>query len=91
MNDRIFSTSVDLSYVYRPFAVPPLKDDLLLELQVTGEDAKEGTAWEGDTVADSARKITLETFALDESASVQVRVACGTMARWPRSDGSKLG
>ena len=68
-----------------------MKDDLLLELQVTGEDAKEGTAWEGDTVADSARKITLETLALDESASVQVRVACGTMARWPRSDGSKLG
>ncbi|KZT65882.1 uricase [Daedalea quercina L-15889] len=71
VNDRIFSTSIDLSYVYRPFAVPPLKDDLLLELEVTSEDAKEGTAWEGDTVADNARKITLETFALDESASVQ--------------------
>ncbi|TFY56111.1 hypothetical protein EVJ58_g7837 [Rhodofomes roseus] len=75
VNDRIFSTSIDLSYVYRPFAVPPLKDDLLLELAVTGDDAQEGTAWEADTVADSARKITLETFALDESASVQVRAS----------------
>ena len=87
VNDRIFSTSIDLSYVYRPFAVPPPKDDLLLELEVTGEDAKEGTAWEGDTVADSARKITLETFALDESASVQVRVLCAGIAECQRPDG----
>ncbi|KAH9925498.1 uricase [Fomitopsis serialis] len=71
VNDRILSTSIDLEYVYRPFAVPALKDDLLLALEVAGEDAQAGTAWEADTVADSARKITLETFAIDESASVQ--------------------
>lgn len=91
VNDRIFSTSIDLSYVYRPFAVPALKDDLLLELEVTGEDAKEGTAWESDTVADSARKITLETFALDESASVQVRAAQCAQCQDPNFIGTSSG
>ena len=36
----------------------------------SAEQAK-GTAWDGDAVAAVARDITLEVFALDESASVQ--------------------
>lgn len=32
-----------------------------------------GSAWDGESVAEEARKITLEVFAVDESASVQVR------------------
>lgn len=75
VNDRIFSTAVDLSYVYKPFAVPPPTDEKKLLVNVSGTDAEAGTPWEGETVAENARKITLETFAEDESASVQVRLA----------------
>ncbi|OSX59142.1 hypothetical protein POSPLADRAFT_1041273 [Postia placenta MAD-698-R-SB12] len=71
VNDRIFSTSIDLSYVYKPFAVPAPSDEKKLVVDLTGKHAEAGTPWDGEKVAHSARKITLETFALDESASVQ--------------------
>lgn len=66
VNDRIFSTSVDLSYTFKPFAVPALGDEnqLLFEFQ---------PEWDGEAVAAAARKTTLDVFATDESASVQVR------------------
>lgn len=38
----------------------------------TAKDA--GGAWDGESVAVDARKVTLEVFAIDESASVQVRL-----------------
>ncbi|KZT06105.1 uricase [Laetiporus sulphureus 93-53] len=71
VNDRIFSTSIDLSYVYKPFAVPPPTDEKKIVVNVQGEATGKGTPWEAETVARSARKITLEVFAEDESASVQ--------------------
>ncbi|PCH42707.1 uricase [Wolfiporia cocos MD-104 SS10] len=69
VNDRIFSTSIDLSYVFAPFAVPAPQDEKKLGLGLG--DAAQGTGWDGEAVAEAARKITLETFATDESASVQ--------------------
>lgn len=57
VGDRIFSTSVDLQYTFSPLPIDPTK---LGTLQY-------------DKIAASARTITLEVFATDESASVQVR------------------
>jgi len=71
VNDRIFSTSIDLSYVYKPFNVTPPSDEKKLVIEVSGKDAESGTPWDGEAVAHNARKITLEVFAEDESASVQ--------------------
>ncbi|OBZ73109.1 Uricase [Grifola frondosa] len=72
VNDRIFSTSIDLTYAYAPFAVPAPRDEKRLVLDVTGAALSSvGTPWDGDKVAEAARKITLEVFAEDESASVQ--------------------
>ena len=72
VNDRIFSTSIDLTYTYAPFAVKKSVSldapDLLSEM-----DSGVGSAWDGDAVATKARLATLEIFAEDESASVQVR------------------
>lgn len=55
VGDRIFSTSVDLQYTFSPLPIDPTK---LGTLQY-------------DKIAASARTITLEVFATDESASVQ--------------------
>jgi urate oxidase len=72
VNDRIFSTSVDLAYTFSPVQLSSPKDDRKLEFAVPdGEDLIGGT-WDGTGVAERARKITLEVFATDESASVQV-------------------
>lgn len=60
VNDRIFSTSVDVQYTFAPVAL-----DL----------ANLGDAQAYDRVADGARAATLEVFATDESASVQVSCA----------------
>ena len=59
VNDRIFSTSVDLSYTFPT-----------ISLEKDGFGALE-SAMKYDEVHQSAKKITLETFATDESASVQ--------------------
>lgn len=88
VNDRIFSTSIDLSYVYKPFAVPAPSDEKKLVVDLTGKHAEAGTPWDGEKVAHSARKITLETFAVDESASVQVRG--GQRESESRADGARV-
>lgn len=70
VDDRIFSTSVDLTFKYAPFAVRQSTSLDAPEL-VAAADSGAGSAWDGDAVAARARTITLEIFALDESASVQ--------------------
>ncbi|KAI0071957.1 uricase [Panus rudis PR-1116 ss-1] len=89
VNDRIFSTSVDLKYVFDPIPVSlKLFSDKPLPGTPGGDKAvyaagkppaegkdvpapSEGSAWDGDKIAEDARKVTLEVFAVDESASVQ--------------------
>ena len=73
VDDRIFSTSIDLTYTYAPFAV---KKNTSLDAQelLSAESTGVGSAWDGDAVAVKARAATLEIFAVDESASVQVRM-----------------
>ena len=71
VNDRIFSTSVDLKYTYATFGVP--KTTSVDAFDLPGALSGEGTAWDGNVVVAKARTATLETFAEDESASVQVR------------------
>lgn len=75
VNDRIFSTSIDLVYTYSPF---PVKKSISLDAPdlVSAEDSGPGSAWDGDAIAASARTATLEIFAEDESASVQVWNPC---------------
>jgi len=69
VDDRIFSTSIDLVYTFAPVAVPPPTDEKKLEFSVPGA-VQAGTVWD-ENVPERARKATLETFAKDESASVQ--------------------
>ena len=75
VDDRIFSTSVDLLYTFAPFEITAPKDEKKLEF---GKEQIEGTgglgAWEGIKAAKFARETTLSVFATDESASVQVRL-----------------
>ncbi|KIM77867.1 hypothetical protein PILCRDRAFT_795391 [Piloderma croceum F 1598] len=71
VNDRIFSTSVDLSYTFSPVQLSSPKDDRKLEFVVPDGTDLSGGAWDGIGVAERARKVTLEVFATDESASVQ--------------------
>lgn len=61
VNDRILSTSVDLSYVYPDITIDPQG---LAGLE---------SAMEFEKVFKTAKEVTLELFATDESASVQVR------------------
>lgn len=71
VDDRIFSTSIDLTYTFPTFPISPE----FFESDTAGAQEKgAGTPWDGETVAGSARKITLELFATDDSASVQVRL-----------------
>lgn len=72
VNDRIFSTSIDLTYTFAPFPVSQSTSVDVPKL-VSAEDGAAGSAWDGDAVAVRARAATLELFAEDESASVQVR------------------
>lgn len=69
VSDRIFSTAVDLQYTYTPLKVP--KGALA---SPAADASAQVTAWDGDAVFASARAATVEVFAEDESASVQVRV-----------------
>lgn len=64
VDDRILSTAVDLSYTFAPITIPAPTDDAKLELKLTPG------VWD-DSVYERARKITLEVFAKDDSASVQ--------------------
>jgi urate oxidase len=84
MEDRIFSTSVDLRYTYGEVGVklPPRGDHEgrkgLGVLNFGEENFNKGGAgvvhpWEDSKVGALARETTLDVFAHDESASVQVR------------------
>ena len=76
VNDRIFSTSVDLSYTFAPIQIKAPTDEkkfeFVIPLQI-GEEGYAGSIWDED-VPVRARLATLETFAVDESASVQVNL-----------------
>ncbi|KAF8628605.1 hypothetical protein AX15_003812 [Amanita polypyramis BW_CC] len=71
VDDRIFSTAVDLEYTFTPVTITRPKNEKKLEL-VVPDVFDEGSVWD-EEVAERARKATLEVFAKDESASVQVR------------------
>jgi urate oxidase len=74
VDDRIFSTSVDLTFTFSDIKIPAPQDDKKLEFQVPlkeGDEGFAGSVWD-DSVAARARTATLEVFATDESASVQV-------------------
>jgi urate oxidase len=88
VNDRIFSTSVELAYTFAPLAIARHGDgreldegwvqghevrDAAVLLLSSADGGQAGDAWDDDAVAASARELTLTTFAVDESASVQVR------------------
>ncbi|PPR02881.1 hypothetical protein CVT24_002303, partial [Panaeolus cyanescens] len=73
VNDRIFSTSIDLTYTFAPIEIKAPSDAGKLEFVVPvqkGEEGYEGSVWD-EEVAGRARRATLEVFAVDESASVQ--------------------
>lgn len=77
VHDRIFSTSVDLTYDFAPINILAPTDEKKLEfvIPVRKDDNSAGYAgnvWD-DELPTRARTATLETFALDNSASVQVR------------------
>lgn len=74
VDDRIFSTSIDLSYTFSNISISAPTDEKKLEFIVPfqkGEVGYNGSVWDED-VPSRARTATLETFAVDESASVQV-------------------
>ncbi|KAG6843405.1 hypothetical protein H0H93_001138, partial [Arthromyces matolae] len=69
VDDRIFSTAVDLQYSFEAINLPAPTDEKKLEFKL-GENVK-GSVWDAVGVAKRARDITLEVFADDDSASVQ--------------------
>ena len=72
VNDRIFSTSVDLSYTFAPVPLTAPADEKKLDFAVPAPSADlTGSAWDGVATAARARQVTLDVFATDESASVQ--------------------
>ncbi|KAF8887859.1 hypothetical protein CPB84DRAFT_1849771 [Gymnopilus junonius] len=76
VNDRIFSTSVDLTYTFAPIQIKAPTDEKKFEFVIPVQKDEEGYAgsiWDED-VPSRARAATLETFAVDESASVQVMI-----------------
>lgn len=80
VDDRIFSTSVDLRYAYGEVAVRLPRDEARLdfgEQNVDRNGTEELGAWEDAKVGARAREITMDVFAHDESASVQVRTMRG--------------
>ena len=72
VEDRIFSTAVDLEYSFAGISV-----EGVLEGEGGGGGGR-GGIWESgkryDEVAEKARRVTLGVFATDESASVQVEL-----------------
>ena len=74
VDDRIFSTSVDLKYTYSEVAVRLPRDEGQLDFGEQNFDRRGALqAWEDAKVGARAREITMDVFAHDESASVQVR------------------
>ncbi|GLB44388.1 putative catalyzes the oxidation of uric acid to 5- hydroxyisourate, which is further processed to form (S)-allantoin [Lyophyllum shimeji] len=71
VDDRIFSTSVDLQYKFAPVELPVPADAKQIDFKLGEAKTADGTVWDAVGVAERARKVTLEVFAEDESASVQ--------------------
>lgn len=73
VSERILSTAVDLEYRFAPVSIPIPTDPKLLDFGIPKNigEAK-GTVWDALGVAERARTSTLNLFATDESASVQV-------------------
>ncbi|KAJ7661916.1 hypothetical protein DFH06DRAFT_1088425 [Mycena polygramma] len=69
VDDRILSTSIDLTYTFSPIDIPTPTDAELEEFTIPAE-IPAGCVWD-TTVPAKARKVTLDTFASDNSASVQ--------------------
>ncbi|KAJ7695785.1 uricase [Mycena rosella] len=68
VDDRILSTSIDLSYTFAPIEIAAPTDADVEEFPIPAE--LPGSVWD-ITVPRKARKATLEIFATDNSASVQ--------------------
>ncbi|KAJ7628786.1 hypothetical protein FB45DRAFT_44334 [Roridomyces roridus] len=84
VDDRILSTSIDLSYTFAPIKVQKPSDTNLEEL-LAPTDIPAGSVWD-TTVPSKARKVTLDIFASDNSASVQAtlyRMASTIVAQNP--------
>jgi urate oxidase len=76
VDDRIFSTAIDLNYTFAPIDIQSPTDQKKLDFVVPiqkGEKGYEGSVWD-DGVPERARLATLNIFATDDSASVQVRL-----------------
>ncbi|KAJ7795126.1 hypothetical protein B0H14DRAFT_113767 [Mycena olivaceomarginata] len=69
VDDRILSTSIDLSYTFSPVEIPKPTDADVEQFTVPAEITP-GSVWD-TSVPTNARKVTLDTFASDNSASVQ--------------------
>ncbi|EAU84962.2 uricase [Coprinopsis cinerea okayama7 len=83
VDDRIFSTSVDLSYTFKGVKLVAPQDDKKLEFQIPlnkGDEGYDGSVWDED-VPKRTRDATLQIFALDESASVQDQATLYKMAQ----------
>ncbi|KAG2121118.1 hypothetical protein DEU56DRAFT_112253 [Suillus clintonianus] len=70
VDDRILSTSVDLTYTFAPLSLSSPTDAKKLDFTVP-EGFAHGSVWDAVDVAARARDATLDIFALDASASVQ--------------------
>ncbi|KAL9714546.1 hypothetical protein Ac2012v2_002860 [Leucoagaricus gongylophorus] len=73
VHDRIFSTSIDLTYTFKPFTVHHKMSWEGIPIPVREEEEEEeeeGGVWD-EHVASRVRKTTMEVFAMDDSASVQ--------------------
>jgi len=73
VDDRIFSTSIDLNYTFAPIRIQSPTDQKKLDFVVPiqkGEEGYEGSVWD-DQIPERARLATLDIFANDDSASVQ--------------------
>ncbi|KAG1789286.1 uncharacterized protein HD556DRAFT_1398859 [Suillus plorans] len=70
VDDRVLSTSVDLTYTFAPLSLISPTDDKKLDF-IVPESFALGGVLDAVNVATRARTATLDIFALDSSASVQ--------------------
>ena len=73
VDDRILSTSIDLSYTFAPFDIQAPTDEQKLTFSIPqlSDTEVQGSVWDCK-VSEGVRAITMNTFADDDSASVQV-------------------
>lgn len=70
---------MDLSYTFTEFNIPsPKKEDKLDFVIPVAEGQEAGTVWDA-SIFSKARQVTLDVFATDESASVQVSLCSGVL------------